>query len=589
MIWEAWLTVAVLVGVFGVLVATRAAADIVFLGGLAVLVVTGVVSPREAFGGLANEGLITLAVLYVVVVGLQETGGIRWIGRSLLGRPRSLSHAQVRVMTPVAFLSMFLNNTPVVAMLIPAVRDWARQYDLAPSRLMIPLSYAAILGGTCTLIGTSTNLVVNGLLIEHSGGGGLMMFDLAWVGIPIALAGGVFLLLTSHWLLPDRRPVITQFDDPREYSVEMVVDEGGPLVGRSIDDAGLRQLPGVFLAEIDRDGGVLPAVSPREVLQAGDQLVFAGAPESVVELQKIRGLRPATNQLFKIKGPRSERALYEAVVSATAPVVGRTIRRGRFRVLYNAVIIAVARSGRRLRGKVGDIVLREGDTLLIEARPSFYEQQRSNRDFLTISRLDDSTPPRHERAPVAIGLLAAMVLVVSFGLLSMLEAALLAAAGMLATRCCTPSGARDGIDWSVLLTIAAAFGMGTALEVTGVAAVSAHAVIGFVGDNPWANLAAIYVMTTLLSAVITNNAAAVLMFPFALAVSGDLDVSVIPYVITVMMAASASFATPISYQTNLMVMGPGGYHFTDFFRVGLPLNLLTAMLAIGLIPLVWRF
>lgn len=589
MSWDAWLTVAVLAGVFGTLVATRAAADMVFLGGLAVLVLAGVVSPREAFGGLANEGVITLAVLYVVVVGLQETGAIRWIGRSLLGRPRSLLHAQGRVMTPVVFLSMFLNNTPVVAMLIPAIRDWARQFDLAPSKLMIPLSYAAILGGTCTLIGTSTNLVVNGLLIEHAGNGGLRMFDLAWVGIPIAAAGVAFLLLTSRWLLPERRPVITQFDDPREYSVEMVVDEGGPLVGRSIDDAGLRQLPGVFLAEIGRNGDVLPAVSPREVLEAGDQLVFAGAPESVVELQKIRGLRPATNQLFKLKGPRSERALYEAVVSATAPVAGRTIRNGRFRVRYNAVVIAVARNSRRLRGKVGEIVLREGDTLLIEARPSFYEQQRNNRDFLTISRLDDSTPPRHERAPVAIALLAAMVLAVSLGWLSMLEGALAAAAGMLATRCCTPSGARGGIDWSVLLTIVAAFGMGTAMVTTGVAALTAHAVIGFVGDNPWANLAAIYVVTTLFSAVITNNAAAVLMFPFALAVANDLDVSLIPYVIAVMMAASASFATPISYQTNLMVMGPGGYHFNDFLRVGLPLNVLTAVVAIGLIPLVWRF
>lgn len=589
MTWDAWLTVVVLAGVFGTLVATRAAADMVFLGGLAVLVLAGVVSPSQAFGGLANEGVVTLAVLYVVVVGLQETGAIRWIGRSLLGRPRSLLHAQGRVMTPVVFLSMFLNNTPVVAMLIPAIRDWARQFDLAPSKLMIPLSYAAILGGTCTLIGTSTNLVVNGLLIEHSGRGGLRMFDLVWVGIPIAAAGVTFLLLTSRWLLPERRPVITQFDDPREYSVEMVVDEGGPLAGRSIDDAGLRQLPGVFLAEIGRNGDVLPAVSPREVLEAGDQLVFAGAPESVVELQKIRGLRPATNQLFKLKGPRSERALYEAVVSATAPVVGRTIRNGRFRVRYNAVVIAVARNSRRLRGKVGEIVLRAGDTLLIEARPSFYEQQRNNRDFLTISRLDDSTPPRHERAPVAIALLAAMVLAVSFDWLSMLEGALAAAAGMLATRCCTPSGARGGIDWSVLLTIVAAFGIGTALATTGVASRSAHAVIGSVGDNPWANLAAIYVVTTLFSAVITNNAAAVLMFPFALAVSNDLDVSLIPYVIAVMMAASASFATPISYQTNLMVMGPGGYRFNDFLRVGLPLNVLTAVIAIGLIPLVWRF
>lgn len=589
MVWEAWLTIGVVVAVFGILVATQAATDMVFLGGLAVLLLAGVVTPGQAFGGLANEGVITLAVLYVVVVGLQETGAVRWIGRSVLGKPRSLAQAQARVMTPVVGLSMFLNNTPVVAMLIPAVREWARHFDLAPSKLMIPLSYAAILGGTCTLIGTSTNLVVNGLLIQHSGGDGLMMFDLAWIGIPIAAAGMAFMLVTAPWLLPDRRPVITQFDDPREYSVEMIVDEGGPLVGRSIDDAGLRQLPGVFLAEIDREGGVMPAVSPREVLQAGDQLVFAGVPESVVELQKIRGLRPATNQLFKLKGPRSERALFEAVVSATAPVVGRTIRRGRFRVRYNAVVIAVARNGRRLRGKVGEIVLREGDTLLIEARPSFYEQQRNNRDFLTISRLDDSTPPRHERAPVAIALLSAMVLAVSFGLLSMLEASLAAAAGMLATRCCSPSGARDGIDWSVLLTIAAAFGMGSALEVTGVAATAAHAVIGLVGDSPWVSLAAIYLVTTLFSSLITNNAAAVLMFPFALAVSNDLDVNMIPFVITVMMAASASFATPISYQTNLMVMGPGGYHFTDFFRVGLPLNALTALVAIGLIPLIWGF
>lgn len=589
MMWEAWLTVGVLAGVFGILAATRAAADMVFLGGLAVLLLAGVVTPRQAFAGLANEGVITLAVLYVVVVGLQETGAIRWIGRSVLGRPRSLAHAQGRVMAPVVFFSMFLNNTPVVAMLVPAVKEWARQFDLAPSKLMIPLSYAAILGGTCTLIGTSTNLVVNGLLIQHTSGDGLTMFDLAWVGIPIAVAGVGFMLLTAPWLLPDRRPVTLQFDDPREYSVEMVVDEGGPLVGRSIDDAGLRDLPGVFLAEINRQDKVLPAVSPREVLEAGDQLVFAGAPESVVELQKIRGLRPATNQLFKLKGPRSERALYEAVVSATAPVVGRTIRAGRFRVRYNAVVIAVARNSRRLRGKVGDIVLRQGDTLLIEARPSFYEQQRNNRDFLTISRLDDSTPPRHERAPVAIALLAAMVLAVSLGWLSMLKAALAAAAGMLLTRCCTPSGARGGIDWSVLLTIAAAFGIGTALEATGVAAATAHGIIGLVGDSPWTNLAAIYVVTTLFSALITNNAAAVLMFPLALGISNDLGTSIIPYVITIMMAASASFATPISYQTNLMVMGPGGYHFMDFIRVGLPLNVLTAVVAIGVIPLVWGF
>ena len=589
MIWEAWLTLGVLAGVLGLVSMTRMATDMVFLGGLTVLLLAGVLSPREAFGGLANEGLITVAVLYVVVSGLQETGGIRWIVQYVLGKPRSLRHAQTRVMMPVAFLSAFLNNTPVVAMLIPAIREWTKKFDLASSKLMIPLSYAAILGGTCTLIGTSTNLVVNGLLIEKAPGAGLRMFDLAWVGVPVAVIGVGFILLSSRWLLPDRRPVISQLADPREYSVEMLVDADGPLVGKNIENAGLRHLSGMFLAEIDRDGTVLPAVSPSEVLNAGDRLVFVGIPESVAELQKIRGISPATNQLFKLEGPRSQRALFEAVVSANCPVVGRTIRGGRFRTRYNAVVIAVARNGERLRQKVGNIVLQPGDTLLLEARPSFYDQQRNKRDFLVVSRIEDSTPPRHERAPMAVGLLAAMVVVVSFGWLSMLEAALLAAAGMLVTRCATVTGARGSIDWSVLLVIAAAFGIGTAVETTGLAATIAQGVIGFVGANPWANLAAIYLLTTAFSAVVTNNAAAVLMFPITIAVAGDLDVNLIPFVIAVMMSASASFATPIGYQTNLMVMGPGGYHFTDFLRIGLPLNLITAALAIGVIPLVWPF
>ena len=589
MIWEAWLTLGVLAGVLGLVSMTRMATDMVFLGGLTVLLLAGVLSPREAFGGLANEGLITVAVLYVVVSGLQETGGIRWIVQYVLGKPRSLRHAQTRVMMPVAFLSAFLNNTPVVAMLIPAIREWTKKFDLASSKLMIPLSYAAILGGTCTLIGTSTNLVVNGLLIEKAPGAGLRMFDLAWVGVPVAVIGIGFILLTSRWLLPDRRPVINQLADPREYSVEMLVDADGPLVGKNIENAGLRHLSGMFLAEIDRDGTVLPAVSPSEVLNAGDRLVFVGIPESVAELQKIRGISPATNQLFKLEGPRSQRALFEAVVSANCPVVGRTIRGGRFRTRYNAVVIAVARNGERLRQKVGNIVLQPGDTLLLEARPSFYDQQRNNRDFLVVSRIEDSTPPRHERAPMAVGLLTAMVVIVSLGWLSMLEAALLAAAGMIITRCATVTGARGSIDWSVLLVIAAAFGIGTAVETTGLAATIAQGVIGFVGANPWANLAAIYLLTTAFSAVVTNNAAAVLMFPITIAVAGDLDVNLIPFVIAVMMSASASFATPIGYQTNLMVMGPGGYHFTDFLRIGLPLNLITAALAIGVIPLVWPF
>ena len=589
MTFDAALTVAVVAGVLGVLFSTRMAADMVFLAGLLVLMVAGVLTPAEAFDGLGNPGLITVGVLYVVVAGIEDTGGIRWIVQRLLGRPRSLGHAQVKLMSPVAAMSAFLNNTPVVAMLIPAVREWARKHDLASSKLMIPLSYAAILGGTCTLIGTSTNLVVNGLLVERLPGAGLQMFDLAWVGLPVAVAGIGFIYATSRWLLPERRPALAQFSKPREYSVEMLVDRDGPLVGRSIEEAGLRHLSGMYLIEIDRNEQVLPAVSPREVLQGGDRLVFVGMPDSVVELQKIRGLTPATSQVFKLDGPRSQRMLFEAVVSDHCRLIGQSIRQGRFRVRYNAVVIAVARGGRRLRQKVGDIVLQPGDTLLLEARPSFIEQQRNSREFLLVSRLEDSSPPKYERAPVALGLLAAMIASVTLGWLTMLEAAMLAAAGMLITRCTGIERARQSIDWSVLLVIAAAFGIGKGLENTGVAMNTAHALVELAGGVPWVNLAAIYIATALFTALITNNAAAVLMFPIALAVAGDLGVDPMPFVIAVMIAASASFATPIGYQTNLMVLGPGGYHFGDFLRIGLPLNIVTGFVAILLIPFAWGF
>jgi len=586
---DAWLTVAVVVVVLMTLSLTRLAADMIFLAGVTVLLVSGVIAPAEAFAGLGNQGLVTVGVLFVVVAGVEQTGGIRWVVQHVLGRPRSLQHAQGKLMAPVAFMSAFMNNTPVVAMLIPAVREWARKFDLAPSKLMIPLSYAAILGGTCTLIGTSTNLVVNGLIVDELPGKGLSMFELAWVGVPVTVAGMAVLLLAGRWLLPERRPAISQFTDPREYSVEMLVEADGPLVGRTIEDAGLRHLPGLYLIEIDRGEGVVPAVSPREILQSGDRLVFVGSPDAVPELQKIRGLAPATSQVFKLGGPRSQRALFEAAVSPDCALVGRSIRAGRFRNVYNAVVIAVARNGRRLRGKVGDIVLQAGDTLLLEARPSFIDQQRNNREFLLVSRLEDSTPPRHERAPIALALLGAMVVAVSAGWLSMLEGALLAAAGMMLTHCCSVERARNSIDWSVLLVIAAAFALGTALQKTGVATLTAHGLIALAGSTPWMNLVAVYAVTALFTAIITNNAAAVMMFPIAQAVAADLGVDVMPFAIAVMIAASASFATPIGYQTNLMVLGPGGYHFGDFARAGLPLNLVTGLVAVVVIPLAWGF
>jgi di/tricarboxylate transporter len=587
--WEAWLTLAVVVLCFALFAFTRVSPDLVTSGALTLLLVAGVLTTEEALQGFANEGMLTVGVLYVVVSGLTETGAVGWIGQGLLGRPRGEAWARLRLMAPAAALSAFLNNTPVVAIFIPAVQDWAKRNRLALSRLLIPLSYATIAGGLMTLIGTSTNLVVNGLYRERLGGPGFSFFEPAWVGIPITLTVVLYLVTVGHWLLPRRKSAAASYEDTREYTAEMLVEPGSPLIGKSIEGAGLRQLPGLFLIEIERDEQVLPAVSADEVLRANDRLVFAGILDSVMDLQKQRGLVPATNQVFKLDTPRPGRCFVEAVLSDKCPLIGKNVREGRFRNRYDAVIIAIARNGQRVDRKIGDVALRPGDTLLLETRPTFVAQQKNSRDFLLVSRIGDHHPPHHERAPLAIGITAAMVAVVSLGWLSMLEAALLAAGLMILTRCTTGRTARRAPDWQVLVVIATSFGIGAALEKTGAASLVAGWLIGLAGGDPWGTLALVFVAASLLTAVATNNVAAVLVFPIAVQAANAIGVSPLPYLVTLMVAASAAFATPIGYQTNLMVFNVGGYRFSDFLRIGAPLTLLVGLVTVLVVPLVWRF
>ncbi|MGB5718463.1 MAG: SLC13 family permease [Gammaproteobacteria bacterium] len=589
MVWEAWLTLSVVAGCFAMMAFTRVSPDIIMSAGLTVLLVSGVLLPDEALSGFANQGMLTVAVLYIVVSGLTETGAVGWIVQNILGQPRTTRHAQSRLMAPAAVLSAFLNNTPVVAVFVPAVKEWARRNNLNLSKLLIPLSYASIAGGTCTLIGTSTNLVVNGLLVEQVGLPGLGMFDLAWIGLPITVSVLLFVLLFSGRLLPDRQEPLVHSDGMREYMAEMMVAEGSPLEGCCIEKAGLRSLPGLFLAEIERDGAILPAVAPRERLEANDRLIFVGAVESVVDLHRIRGLLPATDQVLKLEGARKDRSFFEAVLSDTCPLVGKSVRDGRFRTRYHAVIIALARNGERLQGKIGDMVLRAGDTLLLEARPDFIDQQGRSRDFLLVSEVGGFHPPNHKGAPRALAVIVGMVALAASGLLSMLEAALVAAGLMIVLGCTSGRVARQAPDWQVLVVIATSFGVGAALQKSGAAGVLADGIIGLAGGNPWATLVLVFTATALLTAIATNNVAAVLAFPIALTAARHMNVDVMPFAITIMVAASASFATPIGYQTNLMVYNAGGYRFADFVRIGMPLTLLVGLVTVGLVPLIWEF
>jgi di/tricarboxylate transporter len=579
----AWWTLAVLVASIGLIIWTRIGAELVLLGALIVLLLSGVLTPEQALAGFSNPGVITVALMFVIVAGIRETGGVEFLVSTVLGRPRGVARAQARLMLPTLLISGFLNNTPVVATFIPAVLVWSRRLGLTASRLLIPLSYASILGGTSTLIGTSTNLAVNGLWTARTGDG-LGMFEISWVGVPVALAGLAYVLLFGRRLLPDRKPPSAGFANPREYTVEMRVREQGPLVGKTIEEAGLRHLQGLFLVEIDRGGTIIPSVSSTERLQSGDHLVFAGVTESVVELHKIAGLEPAT-QTFDLRNP--DRRLVEVAIAPKSDLAGRTIREGRFRSTFGASVIAVARHGERMRGKIGDIRLEPSDTLLIEADPSFLERHRHSRDFLMMSELPDSHALRHERAWLSWLILGGVVLSAALGWVDILKATMAGAALMLLTGCCSPAAARRNIDTSILLAIAAAFGLGAALEVSGVASAIAGGLLALAGDNLLLLLICTYLATTLLTELVTNNATAVLMFPIVIAATESAGANPLPFVIAIMMGASASFATPIGYQTNLMVYGPGGYRFSDYLRFGLPLNILCGVVTVLVAPLVW--
>jgi di/tricarboxylate transporter len=586
---DAWITVAVVLGTLGVLIGTSLSSDVVLVAGLTVLMLSGVLSPDEALRGLANPALATVGVLYVVAAGVVNTGAVHAIGAILFGRPRSVSSAQLRIMLPVASVSGLINSTPLVAMLVPVVEEWARRCRFSVSKLMLPLSYAAIFGGTLTLIGTSTNIVVYGLVLERTSLGPMGFFEIGAIGLPCAVAGIAYIVATQKWLLPERKSPLADFGDAREYAIEMLLDPTSPMIGKSIEEAGLRHLPGAFLAEIERGDSVLPAVAPTEKLQANDRLLFIGVVDSLTVLLRMRGLVPAPEQLFKLGAPRPERRLFEVVVSQSCPLIRRTIRDGRFRSRYNAVVLAVARDGARMHGKIGDIVLRAGDTLLLESGPNFLTQQRNSRDFLLVSEVQGAAIPRHEKSWVATGILLMMVLAASTGVLSMLEAGLLASGLMLFTGCLKISEARTSVDWSVLVVIGASLGIGQAMQTSGTATAMSQAWVAAAGNNPWLALAAVYILTSLFTEMITNNAAAVMVFPIAAATAESLGVSFWPFVVVIMMAASASFATPIGYQTNLMVYGPGGYRFYDYLRIGVPLNILVGAITIALTPMIWPF
>ena len=584
--WQGWFSLGLALAALLLMSSGRFAPHMVMMAALVVLSASGIISADQALAGFSNSGLITVVAMFVVAAGIHHSGGVDLLVNHLLRSPKSVRSAQARIALPVALLSGFLNNTPVVATMIPAVHAWSRKIGIAPSKLMIPLSYSAILGGTLTLIGTSTNLVVNGQYQQLTGEAGFSIFSITAVGLPVAITGLAVMLLLMPRVLPDRKDQ-QKFGAMREFTLEVAVSLNGPLVGKTVGEAGLRELERLYLVEIERGGSVVTAVPSEERLRGGDRLVFAGDTQAISDLLRINGIVPSVHDDEpSLSQDRAERRLVEAALSPQSDVLGLTIRDARFRDRYGAVVLAVARGGERVSGNLGNIRLKPGDVLLLEARPAFVSRQRYNKDFLLINDLETETP-RHDRAWLSWGILLVLVGLAACSVLSMLNAALLGAAMMILTGCCTVGQAQKSVDVPVILTIAASFALGAALEETGAATFMAEGILALSTGQALLTLFLVYCAVSFLTEVITNNAAAVLVIPVVLSMTNSMGVPAEPFVSAVMMAASASFATPLGYQTNMMVFGPGGYRFSDFVKVGLPMNLLVGLTTVAVIATVY--
>eukprot|EP00210_Caulerpa_lentillifera_P002468 g2366.t1 len=833
--WEGFVVIFLVLAALFTLFKDWAGADFIFLGVLSIMMVSRIVSVDEALAGFSNTAPLTVAVLFAVATGISETGCLDAIFDVILGNPGGLGIAMIRMMLPVTILSAFMNNTPVVAIMIPIVKTWCQKADLPPGQLYIPLSFASMLGGTCTLIGTSTNLVISGLMEEESDlDGGTGFFDIGKFGIPVAIGGLIYMFIFSPLLLPGRSsarlqynqssflvglevpvqsrvvgcsvdeaglrgldglylasvrrgqnmisaigpefviaahdilyftgimsslqtiadlynlrpltdeteelmpallgsprrgakpangestfdeqfnetkgrrnsafrpmsiattseaplldrasvgamnhllqaqvavgaPIVGQsvkaigfrsrfkaailaisrngdkvpgslggivlqendtlildcgqgFDEhsedvtvnltnitrstaksEREFMVAMEVMPRGPLVNKTIEKANLRGLPQLYLVEIERaTGHRIPAVSPTEVLKAGDVLWFTGVLESVASLRKIPGLVPHGDQVNKLKRSTQSSRLVEAVLAPTSVMVGKTVRESQFRTRFHAVIIGVHRQGHRLKEKIGDIRLRGGDVLLLDTSTDFVNEYKNSRNFALVSEVADSHQPRFDRALIAMLALLAMVgsqllgVVFDRTFVELIVAALLAAAIMLIAQCMTGDQARASVKWDVIITIAAAFGVSAGIENSEVAKLIADSLVsvGKAIGGDFFVMCAMYFATMILSNLVANNAAAALMFPIAMGVARQNNIKASRMSALLMLAASSAFMSPFGYQTNLMVFASGGYTIMDFVKFGAPMQLWQAAVSLTVIfledeyLLVWFF
>ncbi|MDZ7717104.1 MAG: SLC13 family permease [Balneolaceae bacterium] len=575
--------------------------DAVLLTALAIVTVTGVISLEEAFLGFGNTILLALGSLYVIGAALRESGALDRASEFILGgETRSIERILLRLCPSVSTYSAFLNNTPIVAMGIPAIRSWAKKYHIPVSKLLIPLSYAAILGGLCTLIGTSTNLITHGLLESH-GYKGLSFFELAWVGVPCAITGLVYLIFISPKLTPARRDIRYQEERSRELLVELEVAEGAEVAGKTVADAGLGKISGFYLSRINRGEQEIAPVPKDEKLRLGDHLFYAakgGIAAKAPDLENYPGLRLAFQPPRTIRRDEKERELHQVVVKEGSRLVGTSVGEAKLLERFGAAVTGVRRRGRRIDEPLGEFVLHSGDVLLLDTGLGFRGAHEDTEDFFLTSEAGGEAPgdvteikehrPGGKDLYISVGVLIGVIGLVAAGVIHIALAGILGVAVLLAFNIIEAGEARRSIDWTVLIVIGAALGLGKAMEVSGAAVIIGQGIVDVTSAyGPRTVLAGIIIVTVILTEIITNNGAIAIMFPIVLSVAETQGIDARGLIIGTTIAASMSLITPIGYQTNLMVYGPGNYKFTDFFKVGFPLQLTLWIVIIILVPLIW--
>ncbi|MCL7748417.1 SLC13 family permease [Halalkalibacter alkaliphilus] len=587
--FEIVFVIVVVIGMLICLIKEVARPDFILFCTLAILLLSGILTPADALKGFSNEGMLTVALLFIVAGAVKQSGTLNQLVVKALSTGKSPRMSLIRMMIPISGMSAFLNNTPIVVMFTPVVRKWCKDRNISPSKFLLPLSYAAIFGGTWTLIGTSTNLVIHGFMLEK-GMSGFSMFQLAIVSIPASIVGILFMVTIGYKILPDRKTSEETFDESsREYLSEAIVETQSPLIGKSIENAGLRNLKGLYLIEVISNGERTAPVPSFYKIKENDRLIFTGLFSTIVELQNIRGLTVETGTDLKLEDLQNGSAsLVEAVVSHQSSLIQKTVKESKFRSKYDAGVVAVHRNDERINNKVGDIKLKPGDTLLLLANKDFLNRWSSSNDFYLLSPIDEPEIIDTKKSYIAIITLVLMILLASFEILPMFKAAVLAVVTLFLTKTVSFEGARKYIQFDVLIVIACAIGIGIALETTGAAELIANQFVQLTkGFGILGAVFVVYLLTSFFTEIITNNAAAVLMFPISLHIANQLSIDPMAFFVTIAIAASASFATPIGYQTNLIVYGPGGYRFSDYLKIGIPLNLLYLIVTVVIVNFVW--